>query len=86
MTPEEESPHYNTCTHRMDGCIIVKDAEQVAVLWDPLRNIYHYSVRVKDWFGCSTVSRVTYDIYQESPILELGYIQEKARFLESLHR
>lgn len=79
-----DSPHYETCTHRMDGVVGVKETEQVAVFWDPRANVYHYSIRVADWYSCNRVSSGTYIEYQDNPQLELLYIQGRVRELKSI--
>lgn len=49
---EDTSPHWYTCTHLMDRCELVKEAEQIAVFHDPHSHVTHISVRDQGWFCC----------------------------------
>lgn len=81
----EELPgrdHYNTCTHRVDGVILVQEAEQAVIYWDPLRERYHISVREGHWFSCRTISARHFEML--SPLDLIREVGDKAKFLRSL--
>lgn len=80
------SPHFNTCTHKMDNVVIVKETEQVAVFWNPRKNVMHYSIRVHDWYGCKVVSILQFEAWLDNPTAELAFLKSEANFLKSLHQ
>ena len=79
------SPHYNTCTHPMDQCWLLKDAEGVAVFYAPQRKVLHYSVRIKDWYMCKVISGQHYfNVFEKDPQAEMEFIQSLVREAKSI--
>lgn len=79
---EEVSPHWNTCTHRMDDCELVKEAEQVAIFHDDVKHVTHVSIHDENWFSCTVLPCIVYDELTEDEQIRL--IDSEMRFLRSL--
>ena len=84
LDSERNSPHWYTCVHPMDQShmILVKDAEQIAVLYDFSKDVFHYSLHVGQWFSCSQVHAKQVDQWTRAE--EMSYIEDKAKFLRML--
>lgn len=79
------SDHWPRCTHPMDNVLLVKDAEQAAVFWDAAKNVFHYSVRYRDWFVCQVLNEHQAQEMFDNPAIELQFLRSQVNFLKSLY-
>lgn len=85
LEESKASDHWPRCTHPMDEVLLIKDAEQAAVFWDPVKNLFHFSVRYRDWFVCQVLNQTQAQEMFDNSAIELQFLRSQVNFLKSLY-